>query len=73
MLLEGEYCCRVLDLPGDVHGAVRLTRDGENFPNIYINDQLAPPARRRAFRHEMAHLDQDDFYNQRTIEEAEDQ
>ena len=72
-LLEGEYAVRVVNLPGDVLGCVKLTRDGSEFPNIYINDQLSPYAKREAFAHEMNHLEHDDFYNQRTIEEAEDQ
>ena len=72
-LLEGEYTVRVVNFPGDVLGCVKLTRDGTGFPNIYINDQLSPSAKREAFAHEMHHLEHDDFYNQRTIEEAEDQ
>jgi len=70
-LLEGEYAVRVVNLPGDVLGCVRLTRDGNDFPNIYINDQLAPEAKRKAFDHEMRHLENDDFYNDRTIQEVE--
>lgn len=70
-LLEGEYAVRVVNLPGDVLGCVRLTRDGNDFPNIYINDQLAPEAKRKAFDHEMQHLENDDFYNDRTIQEVE--
>lgn len=70
-LYEGEYVCRMVDLPGDIHGAVRLSRDGSDFPNIYINDWLSPEARRRAFLHEMAHLEHDDFYSDRSIEEVE--
>ena len=72
-LLEGEYAVRVVNLPGDVLGCVKLTRDGTDYPTIYINDQLSPSAKREAFAHEMHHLELDDFYNQRSIEEAEDQ
>lgn len=70
-LYEDEYCVRMMDFPGDVHGCTRLTNDGTDFPNIYINDWLSPPARCRAFRHEMDHLEEDDFYNEKTIEQAE--
>lgn len=70
-LLEGEYAVRVVNLPGDVLGCVKLTRDGSGFPNIYINDQLAPEAKRKAFDHEIRHLENDDFYNDRTIQEVE--
>lgn len=70
-LYDGEYACRMINLPGDIYGAVRLTGDGTDFPNIYINDQLAPEAKRKAFDHEMRHLENDDFYNDRTIQEVE--
>ncbi len=70
-LLEGEYAVRVVNFPGDVLGCVKQTRDGSDFPNIYINDQLAPEAKRKAFDHEMRHLENDDFYNDRTIQEVE--
>lgn len=68
-LYDGEFACRMMDFPGDVHGAVRLSAD--DFPNIYINDWLAPAARRRAFAHEMDHLEDDDFYNDSSIDEVE--
>lgn len=71
-LLEGEYAVRVVNLPGDVLGCVKLTRDGSEFPNIYINDQLSPSAKRQAFDHEMKHLENDDFYSTKSIEEVEE-
>lgn len=70
-LLEGEYAVRVVNLPGDVLGCVKLTMDGSDYPNIYINDWLSPMGRKRAFDHEMRHLENDDFYNDRTIQEVE--
>lgn len=70
-LLEGEYAVRMVNFPGDMHGCVRLTSDGSEFPNIYINDQLSPSARRKAFKHEMNHLEADDFYTEKPIEEVE--
>lgn len=71
-LLEGEYAVRMVNFPGDMHGCVRLTSDGSEFPNIYINDQLSPMGKRRAFDHEMDHLENDDFYNNHPIEEVEE-
>lgn len=58
----------MLVLPGDIHGAVRIKDD---FPTIFINDQLGPQGRRRAFDHEMKHLDNDDFFNDKSIKEVE--
>ena len=66
---DGEYIVRMVNLPGDIHGAVRLSEDG--FANIYINDALAPDAKRKAFEHEANHIDNNDFYNDRPIKEVE--
>ncbi len=68
-LTEGEFCCRVISLPGTIHAAVRLSED--EFPNIYINDSLSPEAQRKAFWHEMRHLERDDFFNDKPIDEIE--
>ena len=70
---EGEYRVYIMDFPGDVYGVVKLTKDGTDFPNIYINGQLSPAARRRAFLHEMRHLENDDFYNGKSIDEVEEE
>jgi hypothetical protein len=69
---SGEFAVRLVDLPGDIHAAVKITRDGTDFANIYINDKLAPAARLRAFNHERRHVRRDDFRNDMTIEEVED-
>lgn len=66
---DGEFCCRMVVFPGDIHGATKLSHD--EFPNIYINDLLSPQARRAAFLHEMRHLEQGDFYNSKPIEDVE--
>lgn len=69
MLIDGEYCVRMVCFPGDIKGAVRLSEDG--FANIYINDQLAPEEKKKAFAHEVRHIELDDFYNGKPIEEVE--
>ena len=66
---DGEFIVRMIRLPGDIHGAVRLSEDG--FANIYINDQLSPKARRKAFDHERRHIEQDDFFNGKDIKDVE--
>ena len=68
-MIDGEYIVRMVNLPGDIHGAVRLSEDG--FANIYINDQLSPQARKKAFDHETKHIANDDFYNDKAINEIE--
>lgn len=66
---DGEFIVRMVNLPGDIHGAVRLSEDG--FANIYINDQLSPQARKRAYLHEKKHIQNDDFYNDEPISKIE--
>ena len=68
-MIDGEYIVRMVNLPGDIGGAVRLSEDG--FANIYINDQLSPSARRKAFRHEVRHIANNDFYNESAIRDVE--
>ena len=68
-MIDGEYAVRLLNLPGDVSGVVRLSEDG--FANIYINDQLSPQAKRMAFDHEARHIENDDFYNSESIRDIE--
>ena len=60
---------RMVNFPGDIHGAVRLSEDG--FANIYINDKLAPMAKLEAYLHEKKHIDRNDFYNDDPITEIE--
>ena len=67
---DGDFIVRMVNLPGDIHGAVRLSEDG--FANIYINDQLVDPmAKLCAYLHEKDHIKNDDFYNDKPIEEIE--
>lgn len=68
-LSEGEYCCRIIHLPGAIHAAVRLSED--EFPNIYINDSLSPEAQKKAFLHEIRHIERGDFFNELPIDEIE--
>ena len=67
--MNDDFIVRVVNLPGDIGGAVRLSEDG--FANIYINDNLAPMAKLNAYLHEKQHLKNDDFNNGKSIEEVE--
>jgi len=68
-LTDDEYRVYLMPFPGDIMGAVRI--DNEGFPSIYINDALSPEAKKRAFLHELQHIERDDFFNNMTIEEIE--
>lgn len=69
MLTDGDYCVRMIDLPGSIGGATRLS--DVDYANVYINDQMSLEGRRRAFLHEIRHIERDDFYNGRPIQEIE--
>lgn len=68
-MTENEYTVRMVVMPGSIHGAVMLSEDG--FANIYINDLLSPEEKRKAFDHEKRHIENNDFYNDKTIQEIE--
>lgn len=68
-MIDGEYTVRMVVLPGSIRGAVRLSEDG--FANIYINDLLSPEEKRKAFDHEKRHIENNDFYNDKPINEIE--
>jgi Zn-dependent peptidase ImmA (M78 family) len=68
-MTEDEYRVYMMPFPGDIMGAVRV--DAEGFPSIYINDALSPEAKKRAFLHELLHIQRNDFYNNLPIEEVE--
>lgn len=68
-MTDDEYRVYLMPFPGNVLAAVRL--DAEGYPSIYINDALSPEAKKRAFLHELKHIENGDHYNDKTIEEAE--
>ena len=65
-----DYFVRVVKFPVPVGGLVSPNDDG-TF-NIYLNDDFPPQRRRESYRHEVAHIENDDFYNGKPIEEVED-
>ena len=68
-MTDDEYRVYMMPFPGDILATVRVDADG--FPSIYINDALSPDAKKRAFAHELRHIADEDFYNDRSIEEVE--
>lgn len=58
-----------MTMPGDVLATVSVDEDG--YASIFINEQLAPEARKRAFMHELRHIRRGDMYNDHTIEDVE--
>jgi hypothetical protein len=64
-----EYAVIMYNLPGDIPSAVRVDVNG--FPTVYINDALCTPAKRTALKHELAHAENDGWYNHLTIYDEE--
>ena len=56
-----DYIVRYISLPCTVKGVTVMDKDG--FYNIYINSQLSFEEQKKAIRHELQHIDREDFYN----------
>ena len=57
------------DLPTTIHGALSIDDDGT--PCIHLNARLSIDAQRKAFDHEMKHLENNDFDSSRHISSIE--
>lgn len=64
-----EYRVRLVDLPPRVGGMVSM--DDEGFYNVYINSRLTWERQRKALRHELEHIADDDLCSTRPIEAVE--
>lgn len=63
------YTVRLVKLPPAVRGFV--SRDADDFNNIYINERLGSEEQKKALRHELNHIERRDFDNEKTIPEIE--
>lgn len=61
---------RLKDLPCGINGMTILDSNGDY--NVYINARLSVDDQKKAYRHELRHIERDDFYNDLTIQEAEE-
>lgn len=64
------YFVREVSLPFEVKGIVTPNAEDDSF-SIYINSRLSDDQKRKALKHEIDHIENDDFYNGKTIEEVE--
>ena len=60
---------RHVDMPTAIKGYTCL--DENRDYNIYINDRLAPNIRKQVYEHEIAHINNNDFYNPVDVREIE--
>jgi Zn-dependent peptidase ImmA (M78 family) len=72
LLIENQdYFVRVIPFPVySIGGAVTPNDDG-TF-SVYINANLSLERQRKALKHELDHIENDDFYNGKPITEIED-
>ena len=70
MKIADDVIVRVLPLPMCVEGLISDTPDG--YHNIYINSNYSKEMQEKFLRHELAHLENNDFYNTIPIHQAEE-
>lgn len=69
--LDGaDFFVRIVDLPVGVGGCVAPNDDG-TF-SVYINARSSCRKQRESYKHELRHIERDDFYNGLPIEQIED-
>lgn len=56
-----EFCIRYISLPCTINGVT--VEDACGFYNIYINSSLSYEEQQRAIKHELRHIERDDFYS----------
>ena len=64
------YYVREVTMPFEVKGVVTPNAEDDGF-NIYINSRLSDDQKLKALKHEIDHIENDDFYNDKPIEEIE--
>lgn len=69
-VLDNSVVVRTMQgIPLHIRGFVRYSCDG--WANIYINIGLSLAERKKVYEHEMRHINNNDFYNDKTIYEIE--
>lgn len=66
MLTDGDFHVYMVPFYGDVEGFV--TVDENNFYSIYINSNLSVERQRKVLEHELNHIINNDFYNNKPID-----
>lgn len=69
MIAPSGCSVRLIDLPYKVGGIVAFDADG--FASIYLNARWSREQQRKALRHEIRHINNDDIFNGKSIQEIE--
>ena len=71
MLIEGvDYFVRVVDFPVCSCGGLVTPNEDGTF-SVYINSRLSHEQNKKSMRHELRHMEHDDFYRTAPIEQIE--
>lgn len=71
MIENADYFVRVVEFPKGVNrvGIVLLNEDGTY--SVYLNSRASEAQKRKAMRHEYAHMANDDMYGDKDIRQIE--
>lgn len=64
-----DIAIRFIDLPASIRGFVVC--DADDYKNVYVNARLSYDEQKRVIAHELAHIRNNDFYNDDDIEIVE--
>lgn len=64
-----EYYIRYIDMPSVTKGMT--IEDADGFFNIYINASLSAAEQKEAIKHEIRHLERNDFDTEKSLRDAE--
>ena len=71
MIENQDYFVRVVPFPVRKVGGMVMTNNDGTY-SIYINADLPKDRQRKALDHELKHIEANDFYNGKPIQEIED-
>lgn len=66
---DDDYRVRIIDLPYEVNALTAVTPDG--FTTIFLNARLSRDGQRSALRHELRHIQRNDFESDTDIRTVE--
>lgn len=64
-----EYWIRYVDMPSRTKGLT--VEDADGFYSIYINAKISAYEQKEAIRHELTHIERNDFDRNKTLKQAE--
>ena len=73
MLIDGaDFFVRLIDFPTCACGGMVMPNDDGTF-SVYINARTSADQQQRAYRHEVSHIEHDDFYRAACIAQIEEE